>query len=545
MTELDQQQVLETFFAEAAERIRSLEEGLIALETRPGDAEQLAAIFRAAHSLKGDALCVGLDGIAGVAHELEELLELVRRAPAALTRARTEALLEAIDGLRELLAAAESGRDEPAGLQRALAARLRAAGEGAGSAPREPAPIETSPEGEAPFAAQAARSLRVATEKLDRMLNLTGEIAVARAQLQQRLEARQDPLARQLLEELRDADHLHLELQDLVMRARMVPIGPVFRQHLRTVRDLSLSRGRLARLAIEGADVEVDTAVVEQLRDPLLHMIRNAVDHGLESPEERRAAGKDPTGTITLRARHEAGSVVVQVADDGRGLDRGRILEKARAQGLAAESLTERELTELVVTPGFSTAAEVSAVSGRGVGLDVVRQAIEALRGSFGLESAPGEGCTATLRLPLTLAIIEGFRVGVGDSTYVMPMDVVSECLDLPASEQGRAGAEGVLDLRGDVLPYLSLRGVFGHDGAPPTRESVVVVRHGGLSAGLVVDTLQGESQTVIKPLGRFFADVPGIAGSAILGSGRVALILDVPGLLRRALGSHASARPA
>jgi two-component system chemotaxis sensor kinase CheA len=331
-------------------------------------------------------------------------------------------------------------------------------------------------------------------------------------------------------------DALWMELQEQILKVRMVPVGPTFRQYIRTVRDLSQANGKLARLAIQGEDVEVDTTVVEHLKDPLTHMIRNAVDHGIEPPEVRRAKGKDPCGRVTLRASHEAGSIVIQVADDGAGLDRQRILQRARAVGMLGDpdTVPEEDLDRLIFEPGFSTAEAVTDLSGRGVGMDVVRRNIDALRGSVGVTSRPGEGTTVTMRLPLTLSIIEGLGVGVGEETYVLPLDRVLECLELPAEERHPEHGQGVINLRGQALPFLRLRDQFALPGSLPPRENIVVVQHEARLLGLAVDRLYGTSQTVIKPLGDLFKTLPGIAGSAILGNGRVALILDVPGIVQQ-----------
>jgi two-component system chemotaxis sensor kinase CheA len=327
------------------------------------------------------------------------------------------------------------------------------------------------------------------------------------------------------------------------MRMRLVPLGPVFRQHLRTVRDAAAARGKQVQLTLEGEDVEVDASVVDHLRDPLTHMIRNAVDHGIEMPDARRASGKDPTGTVALRARHEGGTVVIELADDGAGLRRDRILARARERGLIAEGaeLSEAEAHRLIMEPGFSTAETVSELSGRGVGMDVVRRNVEALRGSIEIASRPGAGTTITTRLPLTVAIIDGFTVSVGSESYVIPLDAVTECLAMAADER-REDGRGVFSLRGAPLPYVRVRSLFGVAGAPPARENMVVVRHGARLAGLVVDELLGGGQAVVKPLGKMFQRLPGVSGSTILGDGRVALILDVADLLQRALDRDVAA---
>jgi len=327
------------------------------------------------------------------------------------------------------------------------------------------------------------------------------------------------------------------------MKVRMVPVGPIFRQYLRIVRDVAQANGKAARLVLAGEDVEVDLSMVEHLKDPLTHMIRNAVDHGIEAPESRRAAGKDPSGVITIKARHDGANIVIEISDDGAGLNRQRIAERVRAIGAASDpdSLSDQELFKFVFEPGFSTAEKITDLSGRGVGMDVVKRNIEALRGAVAIDSRQGHGTTITIRLPLTLAIIEGFGVGVGDDTYILPLHSVRECLTLPPEEQRNRDGCGVINLRGLPVPYLRLRDWYALPGERPARESVVIVEENGLQAGLAVDRLYGAHQTVIKPLGAQFKDIPGIAGSAILGSGRVALIIDVGSLMRDAVNARAT----
>jgi two-component system chemotaxis sensor kinase CheA len=341
------------------------------------------------------------------------------------------------------------------------------------------------------------------------------------------------------IEELRDAhsfsDALHYELQDTILKARMVPIGPLFHQYNRTVRDIAKSLGKMAQLRIEGEDIEVDTSVVEYLKDPLLHMIRNALDHGIEPPAKRKKSGKPQTGTITVRAAREGGNIVIEVADDGAGLDKQKICEVAQKKNLVAEpqKLSDPEIYQLIFEPGFTTASQVSDMSGRGVGMDVVRRNIQALRGNVHAASQAGMGTTVRIRLPLTLAIIEGFGVGVGEETYVIPVDQVIECVELPKEDQENARKDGVLQLRNEPLPFIHLKDHFGLSGERGARQSVVVVQHETSRAGLAVNELYGATQTVIKPLPAIFKDVPGVSGSAILGNGRVALILDIPALFR------------
>ncbi len=536
--DLDRERLLATFAEEVGEILTEMEQTLVGLEEHPDD-ERLRSIFRGAHTLKGAASALGFDGMADLSHVLEDVLEalLERRLPVA--DEQVTLLLEVVDRLREMLEGVRTGQEETASGPEALLERLRAFG--ATAREREALPqvvvLEAEPE-EVPAGGRRGRTLRVDVEKLDRIAILTGELAIARGRLAQVLLT---GTKEQALEVHLEADRLHEELREEVMRLRMVAVGPLFRQQLRTVRDLSRQERKWTRLVLEGEDVEVDTALVEGLREPLLHLVRNAVDHGLELPEERKAAGKEPCGTLVLRAFHEPGSLVVQLSDDGRGLRYERLKQKALALGLEPERMTVEELEELVFLPGLSTADTVTEVSGRGVGMDVVRRSVEALRGQVTLRSGEGQGTTVTLRVPLTLATIQGFAVGVGEETYVLPLEAVQECLELPAERCGQPGG-GVLNLRGRVLPYLRLRDVLGVEAPGPGRESVVVLSHGGGRAGLVVDTLYGEGQHVLKPLGRLFRDVPGVSGSTILGSGQVGLVLDVPTLLRAAIRQRALA---
>jgi two-component system chemotaxis sensor kinase CheA len=426
---------------------------------------------------------------------------------------------------------------------RELLERLQAVAAGPAASPSPVAGAEEAvaapAEGASERAAEGgrrARSLRVDVETLDRILDLTGEMAVERGRLRELLAGQTGASAVMAAEVHREADRLHADLQELVMKARMEPLGPVLRRFTRTVRDLGKTLGKPARLAIFGEDVEVDTKVVEHVRDPLVHLVRNALAHGIESTAERLAAGKDARGLISLRAFREAGAIVIEVEDDGRGLDRDRIAKRAREKGVVADGavLGPAEIENLIFAPGFSTAADVTELSGRGVGLDVVRRNVEALRGSVGVLSRPGLGTVFTIRLPLSLSIIPGFAIGVCGETYVVPLDAVEECLQLDTPLAARDGS-GLVSLRGEALPCRRLRSHFRLGGDPPAREYVVVLRHAGRRLGLVVDVLLGENQTVLKPLGRVFQGLPGLAGSAVLGSGRIALVLDLPGLFREA----------
>nr|WP_223194793.1 chemotaxis protein CheA [Pseudomonas sp. PSB18] len=373
--------------------------------------------------------------------------------------------------------------------------------------------------------------VRVNADKLDELINLVGELVIASAGTSLLARNCHDD---SLQEATSTVSGLVEEILDGALRLRMIPIGETFNRFRRVVRDVSQELGKDIDLIISGAETELDKTVVEKIGDPLMHLLRNAMDHGIETAEARLAAGKSAKGHLHLNAYHDSGSIVLEIADDGAGLNRDRILEKAQERGLVAPgaSPTDQEIYNLIFEPGFSTAQAVTSLSGRGVGMDVVKRNITLLRGTVDLDSQPGQGTVVRIRLPLTLAIINGFLVGIDQSTYVIPLDMVQECIELSEDDGTASREQGYLDLRGEVLPLVYLRDHFNHEGRASRRQNVVVVRYAELKAGLVVDDLLGEFQTVIKPLGKLFGALRGISGSTILGSGAVALILDVPALL-------------
>jgi two-component system chemotaxis sensor kinase CheA len=544
--EIDNELLLKSFVTETGEGLAQMEQALLELESHPDDAELVNTVFRVVHTFKGNAAIFELKYALEFAHLLEDLLDRVRTRQLSCSADIVDILLASQDVLRELTARAAAGKDVATPRSKKLLQRIKAQLDAKPVAKKkerkkkepETSAVEpsTDSEEESVPSAPAARTLRVDIQKLDRLLDLTGEIAIARGRTARLLEAKEQLSIAELAEAHNTEVMLQAELQELVMKVRMVPVGPLFHQYQRTVRDLAKELGKIVNLQIEGDDVEVDTSVVEHLRDPLLHMIRNALDHGIEMPDKRRSLGKSAGGTIILRASHQSGNISVEVADDGAGLDRAKILEAATKRGVTidAASMSDHEVYQLVFESGLSTADQVSNLSGRGVGMDVVRRNVQALRGTVGIKSSPGAGSTVQLRFPLTLAIIEGFAVEVGDNTYVIPLDHVIECVDLPAEERSaQRGGNGVINLRGEPLPYLDLGQHFGCAGPHEGRQSVIVVRNESQLAGLVVDVLHGETQTVIKPLGKFFEGLRWAAGSAILGNGKVALILDVSTLLQ------------
>jgi len=377
------------------------------------------------------------------------------------------------------------------------------------------------------------RYVRVNADKLDELINLVGELVIASAGASLLAKScDNDPLQ----EASSTVSGLVEQILDGALHLRMIPIGDTFNRFRRVVRDVSQELGKDIDLIINGAETELDKTVVEKIGDPLMHLLRNSMDHGIESAEARRAAGKPAKGHLSLNAYHDSGSIVIEIADDGAGLNRERILDKAQQRGLVAAgaSLTDQEIYNLIFEPGFSTAEAVTNLSGRGVGMDVVKRNITLLRGTVDLDSQPGQGTIVRIRLPLTLAIINGFLVGIDQSTYVIPLDMVQECIELDEHNRQLTRDSGYLDLRGEVLPLVYLRDHFNHEGPAARRQNVVVVRYAEHKAGLVVDDLLGEFQTVIKPLGKLFGALRGISGSTILGSGAVALILDIPALLNQ-----------
>jgi two-component system chemotaxis sensor kinase CheA len=373
--------------------------------------------------------------------------------------------------------------------------------------------------------------IRVQAAKLDQLIDLVGEMVIASAGANM-LAHKSGEAA--LMESTSVISMLVEQIRDSALQLRMVQIGDTFTRFQRVVRDTSHELGKDIELVISGSEAELDKSVVEKLGDPLMHLVRNAMDHGIEAPEVRVARGKPARGTLRLNAYHESGSIAIEIIDDGAGINPEKILAKARERGLvgANQTLTDSEAYNLLFEPGFSTAEKVTNISGRGVGLDVVKRGITALRGSVEVESKEGQGSTFRIRLPLTLAIIDGFMVGVGKATYVIPLGTVVECIELTEKDREATANHQYINLRGGVLPFVRLREQFEIAEAAGKRENIVVVQYAGQRIGLVVDELMGEFQTVIKPLGSIFKHIKGIGGSTILGSGDVALILDVQSLV-------------
>jgi two-component system, chemotaxis family, sensor kinase CheA len=574
------------FCSESQDLLQDIEQGVLVLEERPEDKDTLATVFRAFHTFKGNASVMKLTVIQRLAHELESLLDAARRGAYRLDRQAIDAILAGADIFKrfidEMAAQIEGTRvgqqislpvaaviDDVRGMlsapQQPAAAAAAAptaapaiAAPSVFAVPAEPAaitPVQTPavvaepaplpPPAAASAGAGSAGLIRVDTAKLDGLIDLVGELVIAQSMVTQNSDL-QAVASEQLARSLGQLRGISTELQRTALSLRMVPVRGTFQKMARLVRDLSGQVGKEIRLVLEGEETEVDRTLVEELGDPLVHMIRNAADHGIESPTDRVAAGKEPSGTITLRAFHKGGMVFLQIQDDGRGLSVSRIRGKAIERGLisAQESLTDREVLDLIFAPGFSLASTVTDLSGRGVGMDVVRRNIERLRGTIEIDSIEGRGTTFTIGLPLTLAIIEGLLVQVGDQRFVVPTLSVRESFrPLPSMLSVVQGRGEMVSVRGTLVPLLRLANHLHIPDAvtDPTEGIVMVLEAGQDCRCVLVDALVGKQEVVIKSLGETFQDQQEFAGAAILGDGRVGLILDTTSLVRLKL-KHADA---
>ena len=391
-------------------------------------------------------------------------------------------------------------------------------------------------------------TVRVPAERLDEMMDRVGELVIAQSRLKQLAASSSDIALRAVAEEI---ERLAAEMRDTMMVVRMVPIAQLFGRFRRLIHDLARDTGKTIELSTEGETTELDKTVIERLADPLIHLIRNSADHGLETPEQRRAAGKPEAGHIVLAARQSGAEVVITITDDGRGVDRARVRAKAEENGLIqpGQVLSDSELLQLIFAPGFSTAAAITNLSGRGVGMDVVKKTIEGLRGSIEITSTPGAGSVVSLRIPLTLAIIDGLLVRVGTGRYVIPLASVEECVELSVEQDVRSTGRSLITLRDQLVPFIRLRQMFATGLEPDPHQKIVVVSTGQAQGqdrvGLVVDQILGDHQTVIKALSPFHADVGAFSGATILGDGGVALILDIAHLVAAGQRQDAQLRAA
>jgi two-component system, chemotaxis family, sensor kinase CheA len=499
-------ELLPQFVAESIDSLDQAERALLELEANPAAADAIDVVFRAFHTIKSTSAFFGLDAISNRAHDMESELCPVRDGDTAFSQAIANRVLLSADSMRSLL--------------NALIA---------------PAPHAASPT----TALDTDRWVRVRAERLDQLLDMVGELVVAHSMLSADTAVQQERHG-VLARKLQQTSKIVRELQGLSLSLRMVPLRPLFQKLRRLVRDLSQSTDKPVELVLDGEDTELDRHMVEALGDPLVHMIRNAIDHGIESAAERLAAGKAATATLNLSAWHEGGSVIVELSDDGRGLDHARIVSAAVAKGIVAESdnLPAAEINDLIFKPGFSTSSEVTELSGRGVGMDVVRQNIGAMSGRIDIASASGKGTTFTIRVPLTRAITDGMLVRVGDERYIVPTVEIQTSFRPRPDSLVKAGSEGELVmLHGKALPVVRLHHVLsvGSAETDPARALLIVLGEAEARYALLVDDLLGQQQFVAKPVAAGSGAVPGIAGGAILADGRVGLILDPGGVLAAA----------
>jgi two-component system chemotaxis sensor kinase CheA len=555
--------LLREFHGESVELLHDIEQGILALEDNPADTVTVNSIFRAFHTFKGAAGFLHLEALRGLAHDLESLLDAVRRSELRITSEIIDLILAGADALkhftREIGAQLEGAN---AGVPilvptRHIIARLQSVLRGEplqDAAPASEAAV-TPLKPPAPAARQKVRQsvagateglgvpnpssgfVKLDTAKLDSLVDLVGELVIAQSMVVQNPDV-QSINSLSLVRCLRQLSRITTDLQRNAMSLRMVPIRSMFHKMNRLVRDLAAQQQKQVQLLLEGDETELDRNIVEKLSDPLVHMIRNAIDHGLEDPADRLAQGKPELGTIRLTAAHQRGGIVIRIQDDGRGLDRGRILARAIDRGLVNTnaSLTESEIFLLIFQAGFSTANKVTDLSGRGVGMDVVRRNIENLRGKVEIQSVPGQGTTFTILLPLTLAIIDGLLVGVGGHRYIIPTLSIRESFRPPPGAVTTVHGRGeVVSVRGRQTPLLRLGHYLGtpSQAVKPEDGIIVVVESGGSARGLLVDELMGKQEVVIKSLGRAFRQQNLLAGGAVLGDGWVGLILDVDTLVQ------------
>ncbi len=656
------------FRTEAAELLEQIEAGLLDLNVNLGDKDQVDAVFRGLHTLKGSGAMFGFEALAAFTHHCETAFDRVRKGEVPATQALVTAVLEAKDHMRALV---ETPAGDHEAVSEVLLANLRHAVDGSGdpaaasvaAAPAKtlfkirfslpqnamangtnplplldelrdlgtcrivadrsgipaldelvptdlhvswdvelltdqtrsaiddvfifvmddmelaveeiavaaqtptvaaPAPVAAAapvaaepvasatptaaaPAAPAPGDAKAAKAnenVRVPAEKLDELMDRVGELVIAQSRLSQLAGGSGDLTLRAVSE---DVERLSGELRDTMMVLRMVPVTHLFSRFRRLVHDLANETGKRIELVTEGETTEVDKSVIERLADPLVHLVRNSCDHGLETPEDRLAAGKTEAGHIHLSARQQAGEVIITIKDDGRGINKERVRAKAESSGLIAAnaSLSDQELYQLIFQPGFSTASQVTNLSGRGVGMDVVKRTIDALRGTINVVSRPGEGSEISLAIPLTLAIIDGLLVRVGNGRYVIPLSAVEECLELSIEENMRSRGRSFISLRDSLVPFLRLRDLFRTNTTPDPFQKVVVISTGSERVGLVVDQIIGDHQTVIKGMSKLHHDVATFSGATILGDGDVALILDVGHLVAEGQQQEAHLRAA
>ncbi|MDX2052214.1 MAG: chemotaxis protein CheA [Polyangiaceae bacterium] len=554
------QELVSEFLTESREYLAQAETALLSLEQDPDDMEAVGTVFRAFHTVKGVAAMLGIDVIAHFAHVAESLMSKVRDRELNFTGVVPQLALRSLDALKALVEAVQSATSGgPAYLPQGLAgltAELQERAHGVvapASSVAEPGVLKPAPTAvqrpasstaeapvaEAPVRREAAAaqeaSVRVRTDRLDRLIDMVGELVIAQSMVSQD-ETLGRPGQVELQKKVNHAGKIVRELQELSLALRMVPLRAAFQRLGRVVRDASVKSGKAVRLRTEGEDTDIDRNMVDVLADPLVHMLRNAVDHGIETPEERARAGKPRDGEILLRAFHAGGNVVVELSDDGGGLDRERLIAKAISKGLieSGAGMSDASVYDLIFAPGFSTAQQVTDLSGRGVGMDVVRRSVESLKGRIDISSTLGRGTTFSIFVPLTLAITEGMLVRVGSERYLVPMVNIQLSLrPTPSMLSSVAGRGEMLMLRGELIPVFRLHRLYDVPDAEtdPSQAILLVLSDSDGRCALMVDEILGQQQVVAKALGETMGHVDGVSGGAILGDGRVGLILDPPEL--------------
>ncbi len=582
----DMKEIVDSFVVETKEIFEKLDNEILELERNSENKELVNSIFRAVHTVKGTSGFLSFEQMSVLAHRFEDVLNKLRRDELKFQPAMMDVMLEAFDLMKvllkqvidqdihdinldattkklELLSSGimpEKGRDGKAELPGEISSREQAKSEaetvepvreveresrGANDVPQHEAPTGSQQTAQMPKVEKVTDStIRVDVGRLDHLMNLVGELVLGRNRLSQIVALSRDVEDRELfVRELNDTgsqiDFITTELQTAVMKTRMVQIGRVFNRFPRLVRDIAREFSKEIDLVIEGEETELDKSIIEEISDPLVHLVRNAADHGVEGPAVREKAGKPPRGTIRLSAGHEGNHIIIEIQDDGAGMDPERLKQKAIEKGLItpeeAQEMKAEEAYGLIFIPGFSTAQKVSSVSGRGVGMDVVKTNITKLNGMISIESAVGKGTKISLKLPLTLAIIQGLLVGVSGETFAIPLGSVLEIVHTAKADVSTVNGREVIRLRDNVLPLVDISQILNVPRSDELLKSfyTVVVGVANHKFGIVVDKLIGQKEIVIKPLGAYLKNIPGIAGSTILGDGRVIMIIDAGELLR------------
>jgi two-component system chemotaxis sensor kinase CheA len=579
----EMKEIVDSFIVETREILEKLDLNLIELENRPDDKELLNEIFRSFHTIKGTSGFLGLDKLTKVTHRCEDILNKLRKGEAFLDSDLMDGILSAYDKIKELLATIETdfneniSVDETVEILNLLITKLENKGGGEVKAPEEPKAetkqvienIESKPESAAgkvenspavveektnvkepakaaPAGKKSENTIRVDVERLDELLNIASELVLGRNRLAQvnsefALEYEGTKTSRDLSDATKQIDLMTDELQLVVMKTRMVKIGKVFNRYPRIVRDLAKETKKEVNLILKGEDTELDKTLIEEINDPLVHLIRNAVDHGIESSEKRKELGKDPIGTVILSAEQEGNQIIITIQDDGKGIDPEVLKEKAVSKGIItrekAKELSKQDAYNLIFIPGFSTAEKVTNVSGRGVGLDVVKTNVSKLRGIISIDSAVGRGTKMIVKLPLTLAIISGMIVEVRGEKVVIPLNSVIEVLRVHVEDIHTINHHEAIRRRDNIIPLVSIDNVLYNDKADMDKsvwQYVVVIGLAEKRFGIKVDELLGQKEVVIKSLGNYLGNINGIAGSTIMGDGTVVMILDISELLNQ-----------